>query len=291
MTETANPGLDPITFKAQQRAVWDAVSTGWAEWQPQFERGAAPLTARLLDLAGVRSGITLLDVATGHGEPALSAARIVGPTGRVVGMDISPAMLTIARRRAAGMDNVVFVEGDVDKLGQPPGSFDAVLSRFGLMFAVDHAAAFRALADVLVPGGVLAATTWGPPAQHLMSTGPAALGERLEMPPPAPGTPGPFSMSDRGQLIEELETAGFVDVSVAEQVAPFRFDSVEEYIGFNKANLPPSMLDLVRTRYGSTDADQAWNSIASAVEQYVDKDGGLPLPSTALCLRAVKPSR
>lgn len=291
MTNTTKAHIDPVAVKAQQRASWDAVGAGWERWQGQFERGAATVTARLLDLAGVRPGIRVLDVATGHGEPALSAAWIVGPTGRVVGLDISPAMLEIARRRAAGFDNVEFVEGDVENVDQPAGSFDVVLSRFGLMFAVDHVAAFRALADVLVPGGVLAAATWGPPAMHLMSTGPVALGESLDMPAPAPGTPGPFSMSDRDQLIEELSAAGFVDVSVVEHVAQFRFDSVEEYVGFNKANLPPQMLDLVRARFGSANAEEAWGWVALAVEKYLDPNGTLPLPSTALCLRAVKPSR
>jgi SAM-dependent methyltransferase len=280
--------FDPVAFREQQRAHWDTVSANWANWADRFERGAGAVTERLLELAGVRPGQAVLDVATGHGEPALSAAHVVGPGGRVVGVDTSPAMLEIARRRAAGLSNVEFVVGDVESTGQPAGAFDVVLSRFGLMFAVDHVGAFRGLAEALVPGGVLAAATWGPPSTHLMSCGPGALGELLELPPPAPGSPGVYGMSDPALLTDELTAAGFVDVSVTEQVAPFRFDSVAEYVGFNQANLPPKMLDLVRDRFGAADAPQAWAPVARSVSEYVHEDGTVSLPSVALCLRGVR---
>jgi SAM-dependent methyltransferase len=281
--------FDLTSFKAEQRDNWNAVSVGWETWQEDFERGAASVTARLLDLGAVRAGQTVLDVATGHGEPALSAARVVGPTGRVVGVDIAPAMLEVARKRAAGADNLEFVEGDMDSLDQADGSFDVVLSRFGLMLAVDHVAAFRSLARVLVPGGVLAAAVWGPPSSNLLATGRVVVGERLAMPPPPPGRPGPFSMSDWRQLTEELTAAGFLEVSVVEHVVPFRFRSTDDYVRFNKAVLPPSTLQLVRDRFGSADDPDTWDAVARAAEEYVDDDGTLPLPSTALCLRARTP--
>jgi SAM-dependent methyltransferase len=287
--------FDPTEFKQQQRATWNLVSAGCAAWRKEFERGAASVTTWLLELGGVRPGQAVLDVATGQGEPAISAARVVGPSGRVVGIDLSPAMLEVARRNAAGLDNVEFIEADMDSLdgvaaeAGVAGPFDVVLSRFGLMFSADHVATFRGLARVLVPGGVLAAAVWGPPDTHPLSAGPVVLGERLGLPSPPPGTPGPFSMSDPRQLTEELTAAGLTDASVVEQVVPFRFDSVDDYVRFNREVLPPPMLQMVRDRFGSEDAPAAWDAIAQAVEQYVDQDGTLPLPSTALCLRAVRP--
>ncbi len=281
--------FDPTEFKTEQRTHWNAISAGWEAWQNEFERGAASVTARLLELSGVRPGQAVFDVATGHGEPALSAARVVGPTGRVVGVDIAPAMLEVARRRAAGLDNVEFLEADMESPDRLAGPFDVVLSRFGLMLTVDHVAAFRTLAGVLIPGGVLAAAVWGPPASHLLATGPVVLSERLKLPPPPPGLPGPFSMSDPRQLTEELTAAGFVDVSVVEHVVPFRFHSVDDYVRFNKAVLPPQMLQMVRDRFGSQDDPETWEAVALAVGKYVDEDGSLPLPTTALCPRAVKP--
>jgi SAM-dependent methyltransferase len=280
--------FDPVEYKAGQRAAWNAASPGWATWQEEFERGAASVTARLLELGGVRPGQRVLDVATGHGEPALSAARVVGPVGRVVATDIAPAMLEVARQRAAGVDNVDFIEADMESLGEPAASFDVVLSRFGLMLAADHIGTFRSLARLLAPAGVLAAAVWGPPARHLLSIGPTVLSERLGMPSPPPGVPGPFGMSDPAQLTDELAVAGFADVSVTEHVVPFRFPSVEAYVRFNREVLPPQILRTVRERFGSEDDPDTWAAIARAAEKYVDDDGSLPLPSVALCLRAVK---
>jgi SAM-dependent methyltransferase len=274
-------------IKEEQRSTWDAASVGWETVLEDFERGAGTVTTRLLELADVRSGQVVLDVATGTGEPALSVARVVGRTGRVVGLDISREMLRIARRRAVGVENIEFVEADLESATQPARHFDVVLSRFGLMFAVDHVAAFRTLAQVLVPGGVLAAAVWGPPSTHLMSAGPAALNESLAQPPPAPGAPGPFSMSDPRRLSADLTAAGFRDASVAEHVVPFHFGSVADYVRFNRCALPPPILRTARDHLGSD--EKVDEIIAGAVEGLADDDGGLPLPSTALLLRAVAP--
>lgn len=282
---TAN--FDPIAYKANQRTQWNAQSAAWGAWLVDFERGAGAVTARLLELAGVRSGQAVLDVATGQGDVALSAARVVGPTGRVVGVDIAAAMLDVARQRAAGLHNVEFVEADMEALGQPPASFDVVLSRFGLMFAVDHVATFQALARTLVSGGVLAAAVWGPASSNGLFSGARALSQLLELPPPDPRTPGPFSMSEPQRLTKELTAAGFVDVSVTEHVLTFEFESVKHYLRFNKAFLPPQMHQMIQQRFGSADAPAAWDVVASAVQPSVEVSGALRLPSTALCLRAV----
>jgi SAM-dependent methyltransferase len=277
---------DPAAIKTKQRADWNALSTAWEARRDEIERGGASLTTRLLELGGVGPGQTVLDVATGHGELALSAARLVGPTGRVLGVDISPAMIEVARKRASGLTNVDFVEADMEALGQAAGPFDVALSRFGLMFAVDHVGVFHTLARVITPGGVLAAAVWGPTSSHLLSKGPSALGQYLEMPPPAPGVPGPFSMSDQEQLTGELAAAGFREISVTEHVLPFEFASMEDYLSFNKAMLPPQMLQLLRDRFGSIDDADAWAVVARAVEPYEDQGGAIRLPSAALCLRA-----
>jgi SAM-dependent methyltransferase len=280
---------DPTAFKARQRASWDDTSEGWAAWHDEFERGAAVVTARLLELAGVRPRQRVLDVATGHGEPALTAAAAVGPEGRVVGIDISPGMLAKARDRAGDAGQVEFAEGDMEAADFPPGSFDVVLSRFGLMLALDHVGTFRALARVLAPGGVLAAAVWGPAETHLLSAGPVALTEHLGLPAPPPGVPSTFSMADAGKLAGELTEAGFEDVEVTEQVVPFRFASVDDYVRFNRDVLPKAVLRMIHDRFGSEDDPDTWGAMAQAVEKYTGPDGAVDLPSTALCFRAVKP--
>lgn len=284
------PSVDRSTVKAGQRASWDAISPGWEKQMAVFERGAAAMTARLLDVAGIGPGQVVLDVATGLGEPALTAAEAVGPAGRVVGADISPAMLTVARRRAAERDLLVeFVEADVESIDLPLGSFDAVLSRWGLMFAFDHVAALRGLRRLLRPGGVLAAAVWAEPARApMVGLGYRVLVDRLDLPPQPPGLPDPYSMSDPAALAGEAAAAGFTNVSVEEFVVPFHLVDPEEYSAFNRAVSPPPLLARITERYGSADAPELWDAIGDAVRPY-ETDDGIDLPSTALILRAAAP--
>src|SRR5271154_1687080 len=95
---------DDLKIKSQQKAAWDDSAEGWKRWWPAFERAARTANDRLGELAFVPAGPRLLDIATGSGEPALTAARAVGQSGRIVAVDMSPGMLAIARDRidAAG---------------------------------------------------------------------------------------------------------------------------------------------------------------------------------------------
>jgi ubiquinone/menaquinone biosynthesis C-methylase UbiE len=283
------PQLNPLAVKEDIRVSWNTISSGWEAVQDMFERGAALMTTRLLDLGGVRKGQAVLDVATGLGEPALTAVGHVGPGGRVVGVDIAASMVEVARRRAKNLDNVEFLVADLEAIDLPPKSFDVVLSRWGLMFAVDHVAAFRTVARLLVPGGVLAASTWSEPQRApMMSTGYAVLAQRLDMPPPPPGLPGPFSMSDPGRLTEELTEASFTEISVDEFIVPFRLASPQEYVEFTKAVSPPKLRQRL-AELGPEREAEAWATVSAAVERYRSADGSLLLPSTALCVRAVAP--
>jgi SAM-dependent methyltransferase len=281
---------DRATVKEQQRLNWGAISAGWEAFGHPFEEGARLVTARLLELAGVRPGQLVLDVACGHGEPGLSAAEIVGPRGRVVGIDIAPEMVAVARRRADGLGNVAFRIADLESMGLPPGSFDVVLSRWGLMFACDHVAMFRGLNRALRPGGVLAAAVWSDAAgAPMISLGYQVISRRLRLPPPPAAVPGPFSMSDRDQLIVDLLEAGFVDVSVSEMVVPFQVRSTAEYVEFARAVTPPPLRRLLAALPGSEAETAVWAAVGEAAAAY-RVDGAIRFPSSTLCLRAVSPS-
>ncbi|MFD0534532.1 hypothetical protein ACFQY7_12925 [Actinomadura luteofluorescens] len=117
------------------------------------------------------------------------------------------------------------------------------------------------------------------------------LSERLELPPPPPGTPGPFSMADPEPLAAELAAAGFTDVSVTEFVVRFPFDSVEQCVAFTRAVTPPMLLRKVAERFGSADDPGTWQAFADATEPYRSGDGAFTLPSTALIVRAAVPAR
>jgi ubiquinone/menaquinone biosynthesis C-methylase UbiE len=118
-----------------------------------------------MELAHVAPGQRVLDVATGIGEPAMTAARWVGPSGVVVAIDQAPQMVAVARERmqAAGIRTVEFIEGDAETVALPLDSFDAIVCRWGLMFFHDPVGTLARLRASLVPGGWLAAAIWGPP--------------------------------------------------------------------------------------------------------------------------------
>jgi SAM-dependent methyltransferase len=283
--------FDAIQFKATQRANWNAMSGGWLAWQEKFERGAGAVSQRLLDLGGVRAGHRVLDVGTGIGEPAMRAARVVGEHGRVTAIDTSEAMVEIAARRLAPLGNVEVRQGDIEAMELPAGSFDVVLARWSLMFAVDHVAAFAAVARVLKRGGRLAASVWGPPeTAPMVSRGFRVLAERLELPQPPPGEPSPYSMSDPGQVERELRVAGFIEVSVTEFDVPFWLTGTDEYVEFFRTCSPPALLSMIEQRFGSRDDPDTWNAVAASVESYRDADGRISLPSRTLLVRAETPS-
>lgn len=281
--------FDPVRFKERQRDHWDAISSGWLTVADTFERGASVVTARLVALGDVGPGDSVLDVGTGVGEPALTAAAAVGPTGRVLGVDLAPGMVDLARRRADGVPNAEFLVGDVESLALPRDGFDAALARWSLMFVPDPVAAFRSIAAVLRPGGVLAAATWGPPeTAPMLSLGFRVLAGQLRLPAPPPGEPGPFSMSDPEALREYANAAGFADVSVTPVEVPFELESAVSYARFTKAITPLALRRLARERLGA-DEPELWTDVAAAVAGHARPDGRIPLPSTALCLRASKP--
>src|SRR6266576_7165808 len=145
--------IDPTEFRHAQRDQWNKAATGWKKWVDEMTATTQPVSDRLVELAGIGPGSRVLDVAAGYGEPALTAARKAGPDGHVVATDISAEMLAYGRERAAaaGLDNVEFIESDAASLDFPKASFDAALSRWGIIFEPDGEAAAARLRTFLRP--------------------------------------------------------------------------------------------------------------------------------------------
>ena len=225
--------FDAERFKRDSRSSWDGAAAGWEKWWPLFERCAQGVSNRLVELARIKSGGRVLDIATGTGEPAITAARAVGPNGRVVGVDHSAGMLDVARRRAAslGLTNVEYREGDAASLHEPPASFDAVVCRWGLMFVPDLVAAARGIREALKPGAWLAAAVWdsGDKVPMITIAGPQVR-EMLGIAPPPPGTPNPMSLADTSILERALTAAGFRDFKVEPMNVIFEFDSPQKFL-------------------------------------------------------------
>lgn len=271
--------FDPIAYKAAQRRDWTDAASGWRKWWKPLEEALAPAGDRLVELAGIRRGQRVLDVATGVGEPAITAARVVGPTGAVVGTDISPGMLEIARERAAGLglDNVEFYEMDAEALDFPEGSFDAVLCRFGLMFLPDVDAALRDVRRLPAPRGRFAASVWGPPERVPMnSVILGAVARELELAPPAPGTPGLFALADADALAGRLRAAGFAEVQAETLVVRLEVGSLDEYVRFLQDVAAP--INNLLANETPERRSRVWRAVAGAAnERFVGADGRLHL--------------
>ena len=119
-----------------QRERWDHAATGWKKWSGWLDDRSGVVSERLVALGGIEPGSRVLDVAAGLGEPALTAASKAGPDGAVVATDISAEMLAYGRERAgaAGMSNIEFMNSDASALDFPAESFDAAVSRWGIIF-------------------------------------------------------------------------------------------------------------------------------------------------------------
>ena len=158
----STPQFDPQLYKVGQRQQWDAVAAAWKKWWAFFERSAQQVSDRLVDLAGVQHGQRVLDISTGIGEPAVTAAQRVGVEGHVVATDQSPGMLAVARERIAeqGIVNIQLVEADTEALDLPQESFDTIVCRWGLMFLQDLDEALRRIHRALKTGGKFATTVW-----------------------------------------------------------------------------------------------------------------------------------
>jgi SAM-dependent methyltransferase len=201
-----------IPNAATERARWTASAEAWDRWADPMADLADKLNQPLLDAAGIAAGERVLDLASGAGEPALSAARRVGGAGLVVGSDLVPGMLTGARRRAlgAGVDAPCFAAADMTALPFGDGRFDRVTCRFGIMFVPDLAGALAEVRRVLRGGGHAAFMVWGPRAGNaLFAEIGAAVADRLGE---DGGLDPLFRFAEPGLLATALQAAGFAAV-------------------------------------------------------------------------------
>src|ERR1700730_9367043 len=215
--EMSEKVVDPQEVKNEQRRGWDAAAAGWKRWWPVFERSAQQVSDRLVELANVGPGARVLDVATGNGEPALTAARRVGASGRVIATDQSAGMLAIARDRAAalGAVKVEFREIDGEALTIPERDFDAIVCRWGLMFMPDVKGALREIYQRLLAGGRLATAVWATADKMPLTTiGAEAVRKIAGLPPPPPDALGPLRLADESMMRGMLAAAGFKDITV-----------------------------------------------------------------------------
>jgi ubiquinone/menaquinone biosynthesis C-methylase UbiE len=275
--------MDAIEIREQQRRQWNGAAIGWQKWSDTIDTSGAPVSERMVELAGIGPGSRVLDVAAGYGEPSLTAAERAAPDGDVVATDISAEMLAVGRERAAaaGLDNIEFVEADAASLEFADSSFDAALSRFGIIFEPDAEAAAAAIRRLLRPGGRLSVSSWARPERVPLIAIPMQTASRcLGVPPPPPGAPGPFARPTSEALRSLLEDSGFSDVEAEEQEVTFEWPSPEAFSAFARETLPP--VRAMTAGHSPEAQDETWQAIAEAVRDVSAPDGAVRLSNVAL---------
>jgi SAM-dependent methyltransferase len=264
-----------------QAALWNGrAGQVWVEAQAQLDRLLRPIEMLYAEAAWP-PGATVLDVGCGTGTTTLAIARAIGTRGRSVGIDISEPMIAAAQAGAKceGLA-ATFIRADAETHGFAPGAFDAIVSRFGIMFFDDPVRAFANLRRAAKPGAVLDAFAWrGPEENPFMTTAERAAAPLLPaLPARAPDAPGQFAFADPGRTARILGESGWEDVEIA------RFDF--------ECALPEDELAGYFTRLGPlgvalSDADEAMRerivaAVRPAFDRFVDGDA---VRFTAACWR------
>jgi ubiquinone/menaquinone biosynthesis C-methylase UbiE len=215
-----------------QRQDWNRVAAGWEKWDDYFSRSMTFINHRLVADARLRPGMHVLDIGSGTGYPALLAGEVVGPTGRVMGIDLAESMLAVATRKAKArnLSHVTFRTGDATALPFDASSFDAVISRFCLMFLPEIPTALKGLVRILKPGGYVATAVWSAPEKNPFIRIPMdVIKSIVALPPPDPEAPGVFRLAKPGDLKEMMERAGLAPLSEEEFLAHVTYASAEEF--------------------------------------------------------------
>lgn len=275
---------DLARYKEEQRQQWDSVATGWKKWWRVIEGGAQHVSQRMVDLAEVKPGQRVLDIATGIGEPALLAASRVGTAGLVVATDLSSQMLDIARERAdtLGLTNVEFIESDVEGLNFPEGSFDAILCRWGVTSLPNPSNTLVAIRRMLTPSGSFATAVWeaGSKGRPMASIATDVAREIFDLPSPRPEAPSLFG-SAKGALEKEMIHAGFTDVRVEEMTLTLELPSTEACAQY-LMDVSPEFATLLSDK-SSEQQNKFRQRLAEKLRQYVMVDGSVRVPNVTIC--------
>ena len=282
--------FDPVTFKQKMRHEWNHAASGWRKWIHVVEgkEGGQRHSATLVELARIRPGGSVLDVGGGYGEPSLTAARVVGPEGRVVCTDISPELLAFARERAeeAGLTNVEFMEGDAEQLDFGMESFDAIVSRAVLMFLPDVVGTLMRLHSFLKPGGRFAASVWGEKSKVEFSMAGSIIAAELALLPPPPGLPGVFTLADEQRLATLARQAGFHDVETGTVQVIFETETAAQFTKFIRDVAPP--FSVLLKDHAPEEQERIWGKVTKAYARCADSSGRVRTGNEAIWVAATK---
>ena len=284
--------IDPKKYKVGQRQGWNSVANGWQKWWKTTETAGGNISRRLIELAEIKQGSRVLDIATGIGEPSITTAHQVGKSGHVVAIDISPQMLSIAKQRAISLglqDVIEFKEGDTETIDLQTSTFDAALCRFGLMFLPNLGAGLSNIYKSLREGGIFATAVLASPDKvPFISLALNTALKETNSPPPSINTPGPFSLSDENLLNDSFIKSGFENITIERLDMIFDFDSAEEYTNFVCETVAP--IQTILSNHSHDKRRGILRAITDeAANRYANKDSGsVSLSNEAICIAGRK---
>jgi len=277
------PGVDLDEYRRESLASWETMAAGWERARERIEETAAPVREWLLRELRPQRGDTVLELAAGPGETGFAAAALVGEEGRVLSSDRSPAMVEVARRRAAelGLRNVEHRVLDAEALELPDACVDGVVCRFAYMLLADPARAFAETRRVLRSGGRLALAVWREAERNpWVSISGRMLLARGHLPPPAPGAPGMFALASEERLRALLAASGFGHVRCEDVPVLFVYRDVDEYVARSRET--GGIFRRVFDELPAEERASLTAELAAAFEPFA-ADGRIELPGLALC--------
>ncbi|QIL41879.1 class I SAM-dependent methyltransferase [Pedobacter sp. HDW13] len=272
--DSTPPPFDPLKYKQTTHQQWQEAAEAWYRWSPLLHQWLGKTTEKMLNMAGVTTGQNLLDIAAGAGEQSITAARMVGPTGRVLATDISANILEYAKQMAAqvGLSNIDTAVMDGEKLTLDDETFDVVISRVGLIYFPDQQKALKEMLRVLKPGGKIAAIVYSVPEKNTFFAIPAAIiRTHAKLPPTLPGQPGPFSLSQKGVIELAFSMAGFKDVKSCLINAPLICESAKQCLQFEKESF--GALHQMMSGLSEPEKVTVWDEIETALKQFETENG------------------
>jgi len=277
--------IDSKQYKEELRHGYDNAAPGWQKWWKTIETATQEVSKRLVELAEIKPGSKVLDIATGMGEPALTAAKQVGNTGHILAIDISPQMLSFAKERAISLDLqevVEFKEGDAETIDLPSSTFDAALCRWGLMFLPNPKAGLSNIYGSLVKGGHFATAVWASPEKVPFISVPMNIVLK-ETNSPLPRTLGPFSMSDQNNLKKFFEESGFIHTAIERIKVISDFESSDDFAAFTIDHGGPALQKVLA---GETNErkQQIEKAISKGSEKYADSTGKVRFENEAILI-------
>ena len=267
--------FDPIKYKETTREQWQTAAEPWYRWGPTVEDWLGQATEVMLDLAQVGSGSRVLDVAAGAGGQTIAAARRVGPSGHVLATDISSNILQFASQaaRQEGMGHVETRVMDGESLEElEEESFDAVISRVGLIYFPDQHKALSGMLRALKPGGRIASVVYSTAQDNEFFSIPVSIiRKRAQLPPPLPGQPGPFSLGGDCVLEEAYRGAGFRETETRVVPSPLRLSSAAECVRFERESF--GALHQMMSGLPETERESVWEEIERGLGRFEGPDG------------------